>query len=69
MKVGDMVKVEKCSDSPLICACFFCYHKSNRIGLVIGEERNNPPFRWVVQFDCGEWELRDTDGEVISESW
>ena len=67
MKVGDMVRVQKCHDI-ISCDCFFCYHKSNCIGLVIGEERNNPPFRWVVQFDCGEWELRDTDGEVISES-
>ena len=67
MKVGDLVRVKRCIDIPN-CECFFCYHKSNRIGLVLGEERNNPPFRWVVQFDCGEWELRDTEGEVINEN-
>ena len=67
MKVGDLVKVEKC-DNVINCECFFCYHKSSCIGLVTAETDDNPPFRWVVEFDCGEWELSSVECEVISES-
>ena len=67
MKVGDLIKVKKCSDIPN-CECFFCYHKSSCIGLVTTMAQDNLPFRWVVEFDCGEWELSDIEGEVISES-
>jgi len=67
VKVGDLVRVKKCNDIPN-CECFFCYHKSNRIGLVTSVTDDNPPWRWVVEFDCGEWELSPVECEVISES-
>jgi len=64
VKVGDMVKVKKCSD----IIDFFCYHNSSCIGLVIDTADDNLPWRWIVQFDCGEWELSSAECEVISES-
>ena len=67
MKVGDLVKVKKCSDV-IDCGCFFCYHKSSRIGLVTSCVNHNVPFCWVVEFDCGEWELSEAEGEVINEA-
>jgi hypothetical protein len=67
MKIGDLVTVKKCTDIS-DCGCFFCHHKSSRIGLVSSEADDNPPWRWVVEFDCGEWELSSTECEVISES-
>ncbi len=67
MKVGDLVKVEKCRDIS-DCECFFCYHKSSCVGLVTGRVNHNDPWRWVVEFDCGEWELSEAEGEVINEA-
>lgn len=66
MKVGDLIKVEKCCDI-IDCGCFFCYNKSSCIGLVTAERDNNPPWLWIVEFDCGEWELSSGECEVISE--
>ena len=66
MKIGDLIKVEKCSDIPN-CECFFCYHKSSCVGLVTGKATDNPHPRWVVEFDCGEWELSNAEGKVISD--
>jgi len=37
------------------------------IGLVTKESDDNLPFRWAVEFDCGEWELSESECEVISE--
>jgi len=64
VKLGDLVKVRRCGDI-IDCACFFCAHKSNCIGLVVGPSSLN---RWYVMFDAGEWELADDEGEVINES-
>jgi len=72
MKIGDLIKADcaACVDEPG-CACFFCAHDSNRIGLVI--ERVNTEVKhssgfWSVMFDVGEWRLYGTEIEVISES-
>jgi hypothetical protein len=56
MKIGDLVKVKKCPTEAegfghLVCYCFFCVGRSNRIGLVTGPASRN---RWAVMFDCGE---------------
>ncbi|MAG26733.1 hypothetical protein CMI47_14420 [Candidatus Pacearchaeota archaeon] len=67
MKVGDLIKIKKCRDIS-DCGCFFCYNKSNRIGLVTRMDDSNIPFCWVAEFDCGEWELSSAECEVISES-
>ena len=77
IKVGDVVKARECSEEKAACECFFCYHKSNRIGLVVADERTHADeeeYRcgWQVLFDFGEWEifpsdLRDGNVEVISE--
>ena len=73
MKVGDLVKVKDCEkvESPLdiVCECFFCAGKSNRIGMVLGPAPRNS---WHVMFDCGAWRLDDFEQargevEVISE--
>ena len=67
MKVGDLVKVEKCRDIS-DCECFFCYHKSSGIGLVTSMQNDILPLPyWNVEFDCGEWELSSAECEVISE--
>jgi len=78
MKVGDIVKVSPCFEGKLHCDCFFCYGDSNRVGLVIADDRMTPAedgyrFGWQVQFDCGEWEVFPADVDcgdvkVISES-
>ena len=62
MKVGDLVQVPRCGDI-IDCECFFCYHKSSCIGVVVRRDRH----QWVVMFDAGEWELGEWEIEVISE--
>ena len=76
MKVGDLVKVRACSEEKEACECFFCYHGSNRMGLVIADEgmsADEEGYRcgWWILFDCGEWEvfpsdLRNGNIEVMS---
>ena len=63
MKVGDLVRTPKCGDI-IDCECFFCYHKSSCIGLVVRRDIH----RWTVLFDAGEWELAEFELEVIGES-
>ena len=78
MQVGDLIKVRECAPKEHGCECFFCLHKSSRMGVVIADDRMTPTMDgyrrgWQVQFDCGEWEIypsdfRDGNIEVISES-
>ena len=42
MKVGDLVKVSACFEGKLHCECFFCAHNSNRVGIVVADERMAP---------------------------
>ena len=70
MKVGDLLKVRICFEGEFDCDCFFCAHNSNRVGLVLA--RTGIDAGWNVLFDCGEWEVFDSDFkhgnvEVISE--
>jgi len=71
VKVGDLVQVPKCGDI-IDCECFFCYHKSSCIGVIvrrdIDDDVDHPVHRWVVMFDAGEWETDSWQIEVISES-
>ena len=67
MKVGDLIKAPPCPDRPRDCECFFCYHESTRIGLIIGARADNTPWNWIIEFDCGEWEMSSAECEVISE--
>jgi hypothetical protein len=73
MKVGDLLKVRACFEGEFHCDCFFCAHNSNRIGLVLARTEGGPTTTaWNVLFDCGEWEVFDSDFkhgsvEVISE--
>ena len=74
MKVGDLLKVRICFEGKLHCDCFFCEHNSNRVGLVLARTYQGPALDagWNVLFDCGEWEVFDSDFkhgnvEVISE--
>ena len=64
MKAGDLVRTPKCGDI-IDCECFFCYHNSSCVGLVI---KRGGLHRWVVLFDAGEWELADFEVDVINES-
>jgi len=66
VEIGDLVQVKKCTDiiECRNCGCFFCYYDSSCVGLVMGPATFN---RWVVLFDCGEWELADDEAEVINE--
>lgn len=68
MKIGDLVKVSLCFEGKLDCDCFFCRHGSNRVGIVIADERmsaDEEGYRcgWQVLFDCGEWEIFPSDFE------
>ena len=68
MKVGDLVRVPKCGDIA-DCGCFFCHYDSNGIGIVKEEAEYRRGCQiWVVEFDCGEWDLANDEGEVISAS-
>jgi len=78
VKVGDLVKVGPCFEGKLDCECFFCEHDSNRVGIVMEDDRMSAAeegYRcgWWVLFDCGEWEifpsdLENGDVEVIHEA-
>ena len=74
MKVGDLVKVVECppyyssSSTNEECECFFCFYESSRIGIVKEQDEHRRGCQmWIVQFDCGEWELSNDEAEVISE--
>jgi len=67
MKVGDLVKAQPCPKAARDCGCFFCHHKSSRIGLITGTRADNAPWNWIIEFDCGEWEMSTAECEVISE--
>ena len=64
MKVGDLVRVEKCTGE-VHCGCFFCNSNSNCIGVILGPAELN---MWHVMFDAGEWKVYEHEAEVISES-
>ena len=64
MKVGDLVRVEKCMTT-IRCSCFFCHSNSNCIGVVLAPAELN---MWHVMFDTGEWKVRDDEATVISEN-
>jgi hypothetical protein len=77
MKVGDLVKIPPCI--PYVqgpCDCFFCHYDSNRVGVVMEAPGLgvNEYYDWLVMFDCGEWEIYESDmarmrmAEVVSES-
>ena len=78
MKTGDLIKVRSCFGGQFDCDCFFCSHKSNRIGIVMGRCDLEDPddgftLGWDVLFDCGSWEIflsdiKSGDVEVISEA-
>ena len=71
MKVGDLVKVADCPRAPPAgeCECFFCFYESSRIGVVKEQDEYRRGCQmWIVQFDCGEWDLANDECEVISES-
>jgi hypothetical protein len=64
MKIGDLVRVEKCS-SIVHCSCFFCSGKSNCVGIVLAPAELD---MWHVMFDVGEWEVYEHEVKIISES-
>jgi len=64
MKIGDLVKVKKCS-SVVRCSCFFCSGNSNCIGVVLAPAELN---MWHVMFDIGEWEVYESEAEIIGKS-
>ena len=71
MKVGDLIKIPPCDPMPdewesHCCPCFFCSRKSSRIGIVVSKSPHSRK-RWRTIFDCGEWDLLDDEGEIISE--
>ena len=67
MKVGDLVKMPDCPPPRWggSCACYFCSHKSNRIGVITGRlvDEWNRKFHdvWCVYFDIGQWEIADSE--------
>lgn len=69
MKIGDLVKVANCPPyANGECECFFCFYESSRIGIVKKQDEYRRGCQmWIVQFDCGEWDLSNDEAEVISE--
>lgn len=70
MKVGDLVRMPDCPPPKLgKCPCFFCFHESNRIGVVTGNFWEGREAVWNVHFvGAGGWEFLDSEfdtGEVI----
>ncbi len=72
MKVGDLVRAldkvcEKNENDD--CGCWFCFHDSGRIGIVISQVnksiRHSNSY-WNIQFDSGEWRLYGSEVEVLS---
>ena len=70
MKIGDLVKMPDCPTPKLgKCPCFFCFHESNRIGVVTGHFVDGREYVWNVHFvGAGPWEILDSEfgtGEAI----
>ena len=64
MKIGDLVKMPDCPPPRWggSCACYFCFHKSSRIGVVTGNFWEGREYAWKAYFSgAGGWEFLDSE--------